>query len=51
MESVTVWLLFDVWLLGLEVRGILTPQPEMEPAPAASEGEVFKHWTTREVPP
>ena len=38
------------WFFGHKACGILAPQPGTEPAPAALEGEVFNHWTTREVP-
>ena len=33
-----------------EECGILVPQPGIEPAPLALEGEVFNHWTAKEVP-
>ena len=36
------------WFFGHEACGILAPQPGIEPAAPALEGEVF--WTAREVP-
>ena len=30
--------------------GILVPQPGIEPAPPALEGQSLNHWTTREAP-
>ena len=38
------------WFFGHEACVILAPQTRIEPTPAALEGEVFNHWTTREVP-
>ena len=38
------------WFFGREAHGILAPRPGIEPAPSALEGEVFNHWTAREVP-
>ena len=38
------------WFFGHKACGILAPQPEIEPTPSALEGEVFNHWTAREVP-
>ena len=35
---------------GHKTRGILAPQPGIETTPPALEGEVFNHWTAREVP-
>ena len=35
---------------GLKACGILAPWPGIEPAPPELEGEVFNHWTAREVP-
>ena len=34
-----------------KASGILTPQPEIEPAPPAVEAQSLNHWTTRDVPP
>ena len=31
-------------------RGILVPQPRMEPEPPALEVQSLNHWTTGEVP-
>ena len=42
-------LCFFVWLC-LSVRGILGPQPEIEPVPAVVEAQSLNHWTAREVP-
>ena len=36
--------------LGHMARGLLVPQPTMEPAPLALEAQSPNHWTTREVP-
>ena len=42
IEFVTILLLFYVfWFFGLKARGILAPQPGIEPAPPAPEGEVL----------
>ena len=40
VEFVTILLLFYVWFFGREPRGILSPWPEIEPAPPELEGEV-----------
>ena len=40
---------FIFWFFGLEARGILIPQPGIEPTPSALEGSL-NHWTAREVP-
>ena len=34
---------------GHEARGILAPQPGMEPAPPTWEGEALNPWTTSEI--
>ena len=38
------------WFFGHKACGILAPQPGIEPPRPALEGEVFNHWTAREVP-
>ena len=40
---------FFFWLHGV-ARGILVPQPGIEPVSPAVEAESPNHWTTREVP-
>jgi len=48
VEFVTILLLvFDVFW----TYGIFSPQPGIEPAHPALEGEVLTHWTSREVLP
>ena len=43
-------LLFSVLaFFGHKARGILAPQPGIEPAPPALQDEGLKRWTTREV--
>ena len=38
------------WFFGPKICEILAPWLGIEPAPPALEGEVFNHWTPREVP-
>ena len=35
------------YFLGCNACGILAPQPRIEPAPSALEGQIFNRWTTR----
>ena len=50
IEFATILFWFMFWYFGHKACGILAPQPGIEPTPSALEGEVFNHWTTREVP-
>ena len=51
IEFVTILLpFFMFWFFGHKACGILASQPGTEPTPPALEGEVFNHWTAREVP-
>ena len=42
-------LLFMLWFFRREACGIIAPRPGIERNPAALEGEVVNHWTSREL--
>ena len=46
----TFKILFIYLYFGHAARGILVPQPGIEPAPPAVKAWSLNHWTSREVP-
>ena len=53
-DAIDIFLIIIIIIIilffGRVARGILVPQPGIEPVPPAVEVQSLNHWTTREVP-